>query len=105
MKQTFAMPECFAVVNFDAKPFTSTSTGVLAGIGQWLKDTRVEFPEKLLRVYYTKYHGGDFLHANLYLPVEAQSVPAAETWGRGVAAEIGKMVMRDIRQASIPPLP
>lgn len=105
MKQTFSMPECFAITPFDAKPFISSTTGTFEQIGKWLKATQSQLPEKLLRVYYTKYYGGDFLHANLYLPADAQTVPAAEAWGRGVAAAIQKMVTRDSREAAFTTLP
>ena len=105
MKQTFSMPECFAVADFDAQNFLTAPTGLLASIGQWVRDGKLELPERLLRVYYTKYNGGDFLHANLYLPADSLSTQVAEAWGRGVAASIQKMVMRESREATIHRVP
>jgi hypothetical protein len=105
MKQTFAMPECFAIAPFEASLFTSATTGAGEQIAKWLQTTHSQLAPKLLRVYYTKYHGGNFLHANLYFPSDAVSVPAAETWGRGVAAAMQKMVTRDSQEAVFPALP
>lgn len=105
MKQTFNMPECFAIVPFDASLFTSATTGMGEQITKWLQATQNKLSPKLLRVYYAKYHGGDFLHANMYFPIDSLSVPAAEAWGRGVASAIQKVVTRDSQDAIFPALP
>lgn len=105
MKQTFAMPECFAMVPFDASLFKSASSGVFEQIANWLQSTNRQLPPKLLRVYYTKYYGGDFVHANLYFPFDAQPLPVVEAWGRSVAAAMQKMVTRDSPEAVFPKLP
>src|SRR6185369_1710734 len=105
MKQNFRMPECFAVVKFPPSTITSATDGPMANIAQWLKDSKTNLPENLLRVYYSKYNGGDFIHANMFLPGSAENYSAAETWGRGVAQAIQKMVVRDSSIAVLPALP
>jgi hypothetical protein len=105
MKQTFNMPECFAIVPVDASLFTSATSGMGEQIAKWLQATQSKLSPKLLRVFYAKYHGGDFLHANMYFPVDSLSVPAAEAWGRGVAAAMQKVVTRDSQEAVFPALP
>jgi hypothetical protein len=105
MQQTFAMPECFAIAPMNASFFTSSTAGATEQIAKWLKSTGIQLAPKLLRVYYTKYYGGDFLHANMYFPVDALTVPAAEAWGRNVAASMQKMVTRDSSEAVFPALP
>jgi hypothetical protein len=104
MKQTFAMPECFAVAPFGAEAFTSAREGAGAQFAQWMVSSQNKLPEKLWRVFYTKYWGGDFIHVNLYLPATGDHA-AAEKWGRQAAAAVQPMVMRDASQAALPPLP
>lgn len=105
MKATFNMPECFAVTHFDPNTIRTATGGSFGQFKNWLKDNGAALPDKLLRVYYTKYQGGDFLHANLYLPADAQPVPAAEAWGRKVAAELQKVVTRDAAEGVLAALP
>jgi hypothetical protein len=105
MKQTFAMPECFAVLPFSPGSITSATSGAFSDITKWMKATKVSLPESLLRVYYTKYRGGDFIHANMYLAGTRETHAAAEAWGREVAAAIAKMVTGDSPMAILPTLP
>lgn len=66
----------------------------------------MSFDDKLIfRIYYTKYWGGDFIHANMYLPGTAENFARAEVWGRGVAQAFQRMVSKDSPAAVIPPLP
>lgn len=105
MKQTIFMPECFAILQHDAMSFKAGNQRGAAGLGSVLKRLQSQLPEQLLRVFYAKYYGGDFVQANLYLPSDAQTLPAAEAWGRNVAVSIQKMVTRESRSAVIPKLP
>jgi hypothetical protein len=105
MDQNWRMPECFAITTMPPATIASWQTGAGAGVARWLKDSQLSLPEDLLRVYYSKYHGGDFLHANMYLPGSSNNFSAAEVWGRGVAQAIKKMVNRDSPSAAIPALP
>ncbi len=105
MQQTLSMPECFTVTNYPPTNITSATEGLLGDIAKWLKDSRIGLPENILRVYYSKYHGGDFLHAYMYLPGTPDNFAAANTWGRSVAQAIQKMVIRESSFAALPPLP
>lgn len=105
MKQNFSMPECFAIQKFPVDSFTSSTTGTFGDVAKWLKASQIKMPADVLRVFYTKYWGGDFVVANMYLPGTAENFAPAEAWGRGVAQAFQRMVSRDSPVALIPPLP
>lgn len=105
MRQTFAMPECFAVQKFPVDSFTTGTSGAFGDIAKWLNASQLKMPADILQVYYTKYWGGDFVHANMYLPGTAENFARAEVWGRGVAQAFQRMVSKDSPAAVIPPLP
>lgn len=105
MKQTFAMPECFTVTRYGAENITRATSGYSAELARWLKESGVTIPDKMWRVYYSKYRGGDFLHLYAYLPIASESHAAAEAWGRAAAAALQSMVIRDSARAVLPPLP
>jgi hypothetical protein len=94
MRQTFAMPECFAITTYSPAAFTSATTGAVGDVAAWLTSSRTVLPENILRVYYTKYHGGDFLHANMYLQGTPENLPKVEAWGRQAANSLQQMVNR-----------
>lgn len=105
LNQTFALPECLAIVNVAAGAITGQASGPLAEAAKWLMDSKIAIPDQLLRVYYTKYSGGDFLHTYMYLPSPPVTLASAEVWGRAAAQALGKMVTRESESGVLPALP
>ena len=92
MGQTFSMPECFAITNFAATAWSTARTEPFLDIHKWMTDQRLALAPEFFHIFYTKYQGGDFFKATLYLPGSPRDLPAAELWGRAVAQSLQSTV-------------
>jgi len=104
LNQTMAMPECFVVANQSPGSF-ETSTPIYQDLARWAYGNGYAFPDPMVRVFYTKYHGGDYFRLNAYFAGGPGSVPAAEAWGREAVSSLSAMVTRSTAQGKLPELP
>lgn len=104
LQQTFFMPECLAVETYAVGNLTTLGSGAFEDIPRWINSAAVQLPPRMLRIYYAKYHGGDFLHLFAYLPGDKQALPAIEVWSRSVASSLSAAVV-DGQVGVIPDLP
>ncbi len=104
LNQTFAMPECFVIDNETAGSF-GASASAHRDLVRWASSNGYGVPNPMVKVFHTKYHGGDFFRFNAYLAGGSGSAPAAEAWGREAVASLAAMVTRSTSQATLPELP
>ncbi len=104
LNQTPGMPECFVVTNHSAGEF-GTLTATHQDLARWADNNGYTLPDPMVRVFHTKYHGGDFFRLNAHFAGGPGSVPAAEAWGREAASSLSAMVTRSAAQARLPEFP
>lgn len=104
LNQTFAMPECFVIDRQTARSF-ETSASINRDLLRWASSNGYVLPNSMLRVFHTKFRGGDYFRFNAYLAGDPSSAPAVETWGRETAASLSAMVTRSSSRGTLPELP
>ena len=104
----FRFPDCLFVKMFASSEF-ATSAGYYADAASWLSANGSQIPERLYRVHYSKYHGGDFLLLNGFVPATASNLtampPTVEAWGRSAGDVIRKVVTGNSAEAALPTMP
>lgn len=105
LNQTVTMPECFAIANQAAGWFQVSTDTTHQDLVRWAGDNGYALPDQMLRVFYTKYHQGDFFQLNAYIAGSLVNAPAAEAWGREAVASLSAMVTRSTAQGKLPELP
>lgn len=104
LNQTFAMPECFVIDRQTAGSFEA-SAPINRDVVRWADNNGLVIPNSMLRVFHTKFRGGDYFRFNAYFPGGTSSAPALEAWGREAAASLSAMVNRSTAQGKLPELP
>ncbi len=104
LNQTTDMPECFAVTTQAASSFQVSTDSTFQNLARWAYDGGYALPDPVVRVFYTKYHHGDFFRLNAYFTGGSGSPLAAEAWGRDAVSSLSAMITRSTAQGTLPEL-
>lgn len=104
LNQTWAMPECFVVVNTKAGAFEALSD-THREVARWARNNGYAVPFPMLQVHHSKYHKEDFFRLNVHFAAGPDSAPAAVAWGREAVASLTAMITRATPLGQLPDLP